>query len=133
MVAPASESAPAVATESAPTPAVPMATPTEPAGQTLAAVRLLLEPKKRGEGVTALVSTVAERLGQSQDKLLEALVAAGLSVPEDAKEKPKFGELGGEIFWLNRSAKGDLWINAKESKAAAAKKSRGRKKDAAED
>ena len=102
--------------------------PASPTGQTLSAVRLLLEPKKRGEGHTALISQLAAQLNQTEEKLLEALVAAGLNVPTEAKEKPTFGENAGEIFWLNRSAKGDLWINAKESKATAAKKSRGRKK-----
>ena len=42
------------------------------------------------------------------------LVKAGLNVPEDAEEKPKFIELGDEILWLNRNAKDDsLWLNAK--------------------
>ncbi len=106
--------------------------PAATAGQTLSAVRLLLEPKKRGEGFTALVSQLAIRLGQPEEKLLEALVAAGLNVPADAKDKPSFGENAGEIFWLNRSTKGALWLNAKDSRATAAKKSRVRKKSGEE-
>lgn len=117
--APAGSSAPAAQPAEAPTPS--------PAN-TLAAVRLLLQPKKRGEGSAALVPDVAAQLGQPEDKLLAALTAAGLNVPEDAKAKPTFGEHGGEIFWLNRNAKGELWLNAKVSKSAAAKKSRSRKK-----
>lgn len=100
--------------------------PAAATGHALAAVRLLLQPKKRGEGVTARVAEVAAQLGQPEDTLLEALVSAGLSIPQDAKEKPKFGENNGEIFWLNRSTRGELWINAKASKPG--RRARGRKK-----
>ncbi len=111
--------------------AAPVAAEPPPSPEnTLAAVRLLLEPKKRGEGVTALVSALAQQLGRSEETLLAALTAAGLNVPEDARTKPTFGENAGEIFWLNRSAKGDLWLNAKASKA---KKARGKKSEDAEE
>ncbi|MBI2516179.1 MAG: hypothetical protein HYV95_04625 [Opitutae bacterium] len=112
----------------APAAAQPAELPPPSPANTLAAVRLLLQPKKRGEGCAALVPEVAAQLGQSEDKLLAALTAAGLNVPEDAKAKPTFGEHGGEIFWLNRNTKDELWLNAKLSKSAAAKKSRPRKK-----
>ncbi|HET7535328.1 MAG TPA: hypothetical protein VFJ90_02675 [Candidatus Didemnitutus sp.] len=120
--------APAPVATDAPVETPAAASTAEPAPapeNTLSAVRLLLEPKKRGEGVTALVANVAQQLGRSEETLLAALTAAGLNVPEDAKTKPTFGENAGEIFWLNRSAKGDLWLNAKASKAkkARAKKS----------
>jgi hypothetical protein len=52
-------------------------------------------------------------------------VAAGLNVPDDPDTKPTFGESGGEIFWLNRNAKDELWLNAKPSSA---KRGRSRKK-----
>ncbi|MDP2138645.1 MAG: hypothetical protein Q8J74_12425 [Candidatus Didemnitutus sp.] len=111
------------ATEAAATPAKTPAPARIPAG-TLEAVRLLLQPKKRGEGFAARVPELAEQLERTEDALLAALVEAGLNVPEDSKAKPSFGEHDGEIFWLNRNAKGDLWLNAKDSKA---KRSRSRK------
>jgi len=37
-------------------------------------------------------------------------------VPEKPREKPVFVELGGEIFWLARSSKDEIWLNAKASK-----------------
>ena len=46
------------------------------------------------------------------------LVGAGLRVPEKSREKPVFVEHAGEILWLNRNAKGQLWLNARESKFA---------------
>ena len=90
----------------------------------LEALRLLLQPKKRGEGFTAKIDDLATQLGRPAIEILEALVAAGLNVPDDAKTKPTFGERNGEIFWLNRNAKGELWLNAKDSKA---KRSRAKK------
>ncbi len=104
------------------------ASATSPASNTLGAVRLLLQPKKRGEGVAALVAKVAEQLGQPEERLLEALGAAGLNTPGDAKTKPTFGEHGGEIFWLNRNVRGELWLNAKAAKSAA-RKSRGKNQE----
>ena len=85
-------------------------------------MRLLLQPKKRGEGVSALVTEVAQHLGQPAERLIEALAAAGVNEPAGADGKPTFGENAGEIFWLNRNAKGELWLNAKASKAAGRQK-----------
>jgi hypothetical protein len=90
----------------------------------LTAMRLMMEPKKRGEGVTAPVRTLAEKLEKSDEQVLAALASAGLIVPESPKAKPTFAAHGGEIYWLNVNAKGQVWLNAK-----AAKKSRGAKSD----
>lgn len=105
--------------------AAPAAAPARVPAHTLEALRLLLQPKKRGDGFTAKVDDLAAQLERPAIEILEALVAAGLNVPDDAKTKPTFGEHNGEIFWLNRNAKGDLWLNAKDSKA---KRARSKKK-----
>ena len=107
--------APAAETSSSAEP--PLLSSVPAPGNTLAAVRLLLQPKKRGEGVAALVADVARQLGSPEETLLAALAAAGVHAPADAKEKPTFGEHGGEIFWLNRNARGELWLNAKPTSA----------------
>ncbi|WP_221032755.1 hypothetical protein [Actomonas aquatica] len=86
----------------------------EPGAKALPALRLLLKPKSRGNGAAAEIDTLARKLNKPAVELLEALVKAGLNVPDDADEKPKFAELGDEILWLNRNAKDDsLWLNAK--------------------
>lgn len=98
------------------------------AAHPLAAMRLLLQPKKRGEGVAATVDEIAQKIERPAIEVLEALVRCGLNVPEDAKTKPTFGEHDGEIFWLNRNARGELWLNAKAAKSAGRRsRSRGRK------
>ena len=102
-------------------PAAPAVAPAEGTGPApvLAAVRLLLQETKTGS-VAGKAERVAEKLGKSPEELLAALVTAGLKVPEKAREKPVFVEHAGEIFWLNRNAKDELWLNAKASKYAEA-------------
>lgn len=130
MPAPATEAVTGEATASAPAPeattSAPVASADRVRADTLEALRLLLQPKKRGDGVTAKIDDLSTQIGRPAIEILEALVAAGLNVPDDAKTKPTFGERNGEIFWLNRNAKGELWLNAKDSKA---KRARSKKKD----
>ena len=95
----------------------PTVSPTRTADSVLAAVRLLLKETKTGS-FSGKSDRVAEELGKSTDDLVAALVAAGLKVPEKPREKPVFVEHAGEIFWFNRNAKGELWLNAKASKYA---------------
>jgi hypothetical protein len=77
----------------------------------------LLKETKTG-AVAAPVERLAGELNKSVDDFLGALTASGLVVPEKAREKPVFAEHAGEIFWLNRNGKGELWLNAKASKYA---------------
>ena len=80
-----------------------------------AAVRLLLKETKTG-AVAGKLDRVADELGRPANDLLSALAAVGLKIPEKAREKPVFVEHNGEIFWLNKNAKDELWLNAKASK-----------------
>jgi hypothetical protein len=83
----------------------------------LGSVRPLLKETKTGASAAKL-ERAAEDVGKTPEELLAALVAVGLVVPEKPREKPVFVENGGEIFWLSRNAKGELWVNAKASKFA---------------
>jgi hypothetical protein len=115
--------------EPAPAEPTPAATVSAlPPENTLTAVRLLMQPKKRGEGVTAPLGELAEKLEKTPEVLLAVLGAAGLHLPESPKAKPTFAEHGGEIYWLNANAKGQVWLNAKLS--AASKKSQAKKAEA---
>jgi hypothetical protein len=84
-------------------------------GNVFAAVRLLLKETKTGS-VAAPVERLASELGKSVEEFLGALTSSGLQIPEKSREKPVFAEHAGEIFWLNRNGKGELWLNAKASK-----------------
>jgi hypothetical protein len=86
-------------------------------GHVLAGVRLLLKETKTG-AVAGKVDRLADDLGKAPADFLATLTGAGLVVPEKAKDKPVFIEHAGEIFWLNKNAKDELWLNAKASKFA---------------
>jgi hypothetical protein len=123
------EAAPAASGSAVPPPEV--AVPVQPAPEIMApvaaippppapenvltGVRLLLKETKTG-GFAGKLDRVAEDLKKSPDELLAALLGAGLKTPEKAREKPVFVEHAGEIFWLNKNAKDELWVNAKASK-----------------
>lgn len=81
----------------------------------LGALRLLLQETKTGS-FSAETGRLAEQVGRSPAELIGSLQAAGLKVPEASREKPVFVEHGGEIFWLNRNGRDELWLNAKASK-----------------
>lgn len=126
---PVSAAAPTVPSTEAVVPAQPAPTPEimapvaaippPPAPENvLSGVRLLLKETKTG-GFAGKLDRVADDLKKSPDDLLAALLGAGLKVPEKAREKPVFVEHAGEIFWLNKNAKDELWVNAKASKFTA--------------
>jgi hypothetical protein len=79
------------------------------------AVRLLLKATKTG-ALAGETGRLAMELGQAEEAFITTFTGAGLKVPEKAREKPVFVEHAGEIFWFNRNAKGQLWLNAKASK-----------------
>ncbi|MCF3651309.1 hypothetical protein [Synoicihabitans lomoniglobus] len=101
----------------------------EPGPNALPALRLLLKKKTRGSGASAEVGALARALEKPAVEILEVLVKAGLSVPDDADEKPAFVELGDEIMWINRNAKDEsLWLNAKAKPKRGARSRTGAKK-----
>jgi len=119
---PATATAPVPAPAPAPAPVVESARAGEPTaapagGNVFAAVRLLMKETRTG-GLAGKLDRLAGDLDKSSDDLTGALVAAGLKLPEKAKEKPVFVEHAGEIFWFNVNAKNELWLNAKASKFA---------------
>jgi len=110
--------------------ASPATTISLPAENVLSAVRLLMQPKKRGEGVTASLVELAEKLEKTPDTVQGLLANVGLQLPDSPKGKPTFAEHGGEIYWLNANAKGQVWLNAKA--ASATKKGKGKKAEASD-
>ncbi|MFT3830708.1 MAG: hypothetical protein QM691_13475 [Opitutaceae bacterium] len=82
-----------------------------------ARIRPQFTKNKRSASFSAAPGAVAEALGVSQADLVEALVKSGLEVPESEDSKPVFAEHAGEIFWFNRNAKDELWLNAKAKPA----------------
>jgi hypothetical protein len=98
-------------------PAAAPASETAPANPALAEVRSLLKETKTG-AVAGKGDRLAEELGKPAEEIVATLVDAGFRVPEKPREKPVFVEHGGEILWLNKTTKGELWLNAKGPKLA---------------
>ncbi len=116
-----------VATEVAASPESPELEPVA-SNSPLAAVRLLLNPNKRGSGVSAEVGYLARTLNKDLQDFLTVLTELGLALPATEEDKPSFVEHADEIFWLNKNPKdGSVWINAKASKASAKKAANGAK------
>jgi hypothetical protein len=97
--------------------AAPASTQAAPANSALTAVRSLLKETKTG-AVAGKVDRLADELGKPAEEIVATLVDAGFRVPEKPREKPVFVEHGGEILWLNKTTKGELWLNAKAPKVA---------------
>jgi len=87
------------------------------ANSVFARIRPHFTKNKRSASFSAAPGPLADSLGVSQADLVESLVKAGLSVPESEDTKPVFAEHAGEIFWFNRNAKDELWLNAKAKPA----------------
>jgi hypothetical protein len=87
------------------------------ASASLAAVRMLLKETKAGSA-SARVDRLADDLGKPAEEVVATLLDAGLRVPDKPREKPAFVEHAGEVLWLNRNARGELWLNARTSKGA---------------
>lgn len=94
----------------------------------LAPYRALLQPNKRGSGFSAPISDIADGLKRPLIDVVEALVALGLTVPDDPKDKAATVEAGQELFWINRNKDDSLWLNAKARTTRRARGGRGRKK-----
>lgn len=86
-----------------------------PASLPLAGMRLLLKEFRAGTFAGELCY-LAEQINRSAEDVLGILVTAGLKAPEKPRERAVYVEHAGEVFWLNRNAKGELWLNAKASK-----------------
>ncbi len=88
-----------------------------PDDSVFARIRPHFTKNKRGTSFSAAPGGVADALGVSQADLIDALVKAGMEVPESEASKPVFAEHADEIFWFNRNAKDELWLNAKAKPA----------------
>jgi hypothetical protein len=95
----------------------PAASQAPQAVHVLPGVRILLKEGKTG-AFAGEAGRLASELGRTEEEFIAVLTGVGLKVPEKSREKPVFVEHAGEIFWFNRNAKGQLWLNAKASKYA---------------
>jgi hypothetical protein len=91
--------------------------PASAGGNPLETVRGFLKETRTGS-FSGKIEHVAEALRRSSGETVASLTGAGLKVPEKPREKPALVEHAGEVFWLSRNARGELWVNAKAAKLA---------------
>lgn len=81
----------------------------------LAGMRLLLREFRAGT-YSGELCFLAEKLSLSADAVLAILLSTGLKAPDKPRERFVYVEHGSDSFWINRNAKGELWLNAKALK-----------------
>jgi len=89
-----------------------------PGGEKLIALLLpRMRRNRRGPGVSGSVSFLAKALQQSEEALVAALAAVGLTVPVEANTKSDPVTVGEQTYWLNRDNRDGIWINGREGVA----------------
>ena len=82
----------------------------------LAAIRPQMRRNRRGPGYSGSTVYLARAFKHSEADLVAALAAIGLAVPETANDKPIKTTIGSYVYWLNKDARGAVWINGDEAR-----------------
>jgi hypothetical protein len=91
------------------------------------AIKPHLRRNQRGPGQSVALDYLAKRWEQPEAELLGAIQECGFVVPEAEDSPPEYLEFDGDLHWLNRNARGQLFLNVREKprpafRVAAAKK-----------
>lgn len=78
------------------------------------AIKPHLRRNQRGLGEAAALDYLAKRWDQETEDVVGALIECGLEVPENDDESSAFFEFEGDLYWLNRNNRGQLFINVRE-------------------
>jgi hypothetical protein len=78
------------------------------------AIKPLLRRNQKGPGNSAGIDQLARRWEQRESDVIGALKECGLTVPETEDEDPEYFEFEGDLFWVNRNNRGQLFINSRE-------------------
>jgi hypothetical protein len=78
------------------------------------AIKPHLRRNQRGLGEAAALDYLAKRWDQDTGDVVGALVECGLEVPENDDESSAYFEFEGDLYWLNRNNRGQLFINVRE-------------------
>lgn len=87
-----------------------------PQGEALLdAIRPQMRRNRRGPGYSGSTGYLARAFKHTEAELVGALAGLGLHVPESANAKPVKTTLGAYVYWLNKDARGGIWINGDEA------------------
>lgn len=84
----------------------------------LDAIKPHVRRNQRGPGEAAALDYLAKRWDQEPEDVMGALVECGLVVPETDEELPEYFDFEGDLFWLNRNNRGQIFINVREKPRA---------------
>jgi hypothetical protein len=78
------------------------------------AIKPLLRRNQKGPGQSAAIDQLARRWEQRESDVVGALKECGLTIPETEEQDPEYFEFEGDLFWVNRNNRGQLFINSRE-------------------
>ncbi len=84
----------------------------------LDAIKPHLRRNPKGLGEAAAIDYLAKRWDQEPSDVLGALEECGLEIPESDEAEPAYFGFEGDLFWLNRNNRGQLFINVREKPRA---------------
>ena len=93
----------------------------------LDAIKPHLRRNPKGIGEAAAVDYLAKRWDQEPSDVLGALEECGMEIPDEEDDVPVYFDFEGDLFWLNRNNRGQLFINVREKPRPRFKTTKGRK------
>lgn len=78
------------------------------------AVKPHMRRNQRGPGQAVAIDYLSKRWDQREDDIVGALVECGLTVPETDESPIDYFEFDGDLYWLNRNQRGQLFLNVRE-------------------
>ncbi|AHF90063.1 hypothetical protein OPIT5_07340 [Opitutaceae bacterium TAV5] len=73
-----------------------------------------LRKNQRGPGMSVAIDYLAKRWEQPERDLVGALEECGFVLPEGEDSEPVYLEFEGDLYWLNRNNRGQLFLNTRE-------------------
>ncbi len=78
------------------------------------AIKPMMRRNQRGPGQSVGVDHLARRWEQKESDVVGALKECGLTIPETEEQDPEYFEFEGDLFWVNRNNRGQLFVNSRE-------------------
>jgi hypothetical protein len=78
------------------------------------AIKPLMRRNQKGAGQSVGVDHLARRWEIKESDVAGALKECGLTIPETEEQDPEYFEFEGDLFWVNRNNRGQLFVNSRE-------------------
>ncbi len=78
------------------------------------AIKPHLRRNQRGPGMSVAIDYLAKRWDQKESDVIGALKECGFTLPETEEADPDYFEFEGDLYWVNRNNRGQLFLNTRE-------------------